>query len=398
MVGISGLMDACLRQASRSADFESLLQYSQQYLIYHLVMAKSAFHVDGVIPNSQYILSKLLESGVTLSPGPHDQRSMGKERTSSFAFSRGLSSGNQDSDSCTAPVSSSTSFGRELDEIDPLQGFSNRLLLLINDICDLRDLNTSEDGDSESSETMSEYTVIQIQSRLNALIQLPPRNSRQSLGESDAGLNDTLALTDPERDRLDLIMKTAEANRLAALLFLDETCATHLPHVIPQCRKNRAHHIQSILTTVRSICDTGQITAALPIWPAFLAGCLASNDDTRLQVMEIFDKFERISGFGVSETDLLIYKIEGENPYTNRIIQSLPPAIAVVQMVWRQSDLGFDENPRGVASSASLHLSSIEDNTRKNHQSGLSAINTGRARYPWERVVPMIKGSLISLT
>lgn len=110
------------------------------------------------------------------------------------------------------------------------------------------------------------------------------------------------ARLEPEKLRLKLefITMTADSNRLAALLFLDETCATHLPHIVPRCRKSRSVIIQKIFSYVKSICETGPITAALPIWPVFVAGCMASTDDDRLQVMEIFDKFLSEEKFGVS--------------------------------------------------------------------------------------------------
>lgn len=296
-MGISGLIDACLRQANKSADFEALLQFSQQYLIYHIVMAKSTFQIDGVIPNSKYIMSRLLDTGGTTANSHSDLHTVGKEGPFSSAVARVLSGVHQKPEAWTGTCFSSSSLGSDLDEIDPLQGFSNRLLLVINEICDLRDYHDSSDM-GEGTTTL-ECMVGQIQSRLETLTQLPPKGvSRLSEGLHTCHNNST-APEEIQRDRLELIRMTAETHRLAALLFLDETCATYFPHLIPVCRSNRTYHIQRILTIVQRICDTGPITAALPIWPVFLAGCLASTDDSRLQVLEIFDKFERLGRFGV---------------------------------------------------------------------------------------------------
>ncbi|KAI1387989.1 uncharacterized protein F4822DRAFT_298391 [Hypoxylon trugodes] len=361
IVGISGLLDACQGQASRSPGHETLLQFSQQYLMYHLVMAKSTLHVDGVIPNSKSILSRLI--GVSSSPTRNrDDRDGVHERAP-----RNSTSVNEEPEERIEPCLASFFLDNELDEIDTHQGFSNRLLLLINDICDLRDSECSgKAGDANADTSALERRVIQIQSQLECLTQVPPKSVLQSSRDRREDYQTQPLLNEFHKRRLELITMTAETNRLAALLFLDETCGTHFPHIIPRCRKSRPDFIQKVLSLIQDICDTGPITAALPIWPVFVAGCMASSDDIRLQVLEIFDKFQRQKKFG-----------------------SLPPALAVIRMVWNQRDLGCDENPRKVSSPISVSDSTGTGNGKKDKG----------ARYSWERAISMLGGSsLLSLT
>ncbi|KAI1379316.1 fungal-specific transcription factor domain-containing protein [Hypoxylon crocopeplum] len=369
LIGISGLLDACLGHNSCSADYRTLLQFSQQYLMYHLVMVKSTFRVDGVIPNSKSILSKLLDIEATPTKGCNDLGDMSKEDPHNSEIKRVLSCRDRDSTMWTSFRPANSLVEDELDEIDTHQGFSNRLLLIINDICNLRDPQSSDKVGREGNDGATlERRVIRIQSDLESLTQVPPKTASQFPVD--------LKTDHHTHRRLELITMTAETNRLAALLFLDETCATHLPQIVPHCRKSRPFFIQRVLSIVQNICDTGPITAALPIWPVFVAGCMASSDDNRLQVLEIFDKFQRQKKFG-----------------------SLPPALAVIQMVWRQRDLGCDENPRRLVPAAAwdpVGTGSYKSRDRK----AVSATSCAhRARYSWERAISMLGGSsLLILT
>ncbi|KAK6953916.1 hypothetical protein Daesc_003878 [Daldinia eschscholtzii] len=315
LVGIFGLLDVCLKQNIRSANHEAILQFGQQYLMYHLVMAKSTLHVDDVIPQYKSILSKLLGSSEIVSKGRIEAGSISKEHDNEALQGITVSYENRDPTTQLGFRLVGPGFNNELDRIDTHQGFSNRLLLIINDICDLRDASKSDELDYQHTDPQAlEQRVVGIQSKLETLSQIPPISNR-SAWEVDMDHDARIESEEFER-KLEMIELTAESNRLAALLFLDETCATHLPHIIPQCRKIRSVIIQDILTKVQKICETGPITAALPIWPVFVAGCMASTDDDRLQVMQIFDKFQSQKKFG-----------------------SIPPALEVIQMVWRQRDL-----------------------------------------------------------
>ncbi|KAI0134993.1 fungal-specific transcription factor domain-containing protein [Daldinia grandis] len=374
LVGIFGLLDVCLEQNIRSADYEGILHFGQQYLMYHLIMAKSTLHVDDVIPSYKHILSKLLGSPVATRKGHNNANYAGVEGAHNVALRTVPSSyGNGDFTAQPGFRLVGPSFNDELDKIDTHQGFSNRLLLIINDICDLRDAQNSDESNHQDADMEAlERRVIEIQSKLDTLTQVPPGNIHQVL---EAGM-DRDARVEPEelRRKLEFITMTADSNRLAALLFLDETCATHLPHIVPQCRKSRSATIQKILSYVKNICETGPITAALPIWPVFVAGCMASTDDNRLQVMEIFDKFLSQKKFG-----------------------SLPPALTVIQMVWRQRDLGCDENPRKILFVSSGDSVGSYDGKNRSPTSPMS--RRQRTRYPWERAISMLGGSsLLSLT
>ncbi|KAI8956697.1 fungal-specific transcription factor domain-containing protein [Daldinia sp. FL1419] len=368
LMGIFGFLDVCLQQNIRTPEEKAIVQFGQQYLMYHLVMAKSTLHLDEVMPKYKDILTRLLGNSETSSTKCIDTNyTSSKELVNATSQPVSFGYGNGDPTMQPGFRLVGPSFNDELDRIDTHQGFSNRLLLIINDICDLRNSQNSDERQDNDAEAL-ERRVIEIQSRLEVLTQNPPENSYQFWERSDQPGPEEL------QRRLDFIMMTAESHRLATLLFLDETCATHLPHIIPQCRKIRSATIHEILFKVKCICETGPITAALPIWPVFVAGCMASSDDERLQVMEIFDKFLSQKKFG-----------------------SIPPALTVIQMVWRQRDLGCDENPRKV-----LLVSSC--NHGGNHGGKDRSRNppTGckqRTLYPWERAISMLGGSsLLSLT
>ncbi|KAI1466953.1 fungal-specific transcription factor domain-containing protein [Daldinia caldariorum] len=373
LVGIFGLLDVCLKQDVRDANYEAILQFGQQYLMYHLVMAKSTLHVDDVIPQHKLILSKLLGSSEIISKEQNEAECINEGHRDVASHGALVGYENRDPTTQLGFRLVGPSFNDELDKIDTHQGFSNRLLLIINDICDLRDASKSDELDRQHTDPQAlEQRVIGIQSKLETLVQVPPMHHHPSwVTDMD---HDALKESKELESKLEMIELTAESNRLAALLFLDETCATHLPHIIPQCRKARPSIIQDIFTTAQKICETGPITAALPIWPVFVAGCMASTDDDRLQVMQIFDKFQSGKKFG-----------------------SIPPALEVIKMVWRQRDLGCDENPRKVLiTSSCAPIAGFDGKNR----SPVSPRSRGqRTRYPWERAISMLGGSsLLSLT
>jgi hypothetical protein len=76
-------------------------------------------------------------------------------------------------------------------------------------------------------------------------------------------------------------MVTAEANRLAALLIFEDTCALHFPELKSPSATGREDYIEKGISTVKIICDKEQVPAALPIWPVFIAVCSIVSEEDR---------------------------------------------------------------------------------------------------------------------
>ena len=110
----------------------------------------------------------------------------------------------------------------------------------------------------------------------------------------------------------------AETNRLGALVFLHEICAPPSPAtvlvtttesdegpskvvglpVLPADEK--AKYVRRILDLIEHNRADMMRTAALPLWPLFLAGCCVRREDDRVPVLRIFEESEGMKRFGVS--------------------------------------------------------------------------------------------------
>lgn len=281
-MGLAGVLESCPATAPLDPHGARLIRTCQQYLVYHLIMAKATFCVNDVIPNSSSILSKYL--------GDDRSPSHSYEEDSPRTAYLDLGAGHP------AETSEHLLPGalRNMHHVEPHQGFSNALLALINEICNLTDVSARSANATEIAKQ-----VRHLETRIENLIQIPLRPG--SLGND----NDYFAYapfsmnTDPPQHRLESIVATAEAHRLAALLFLDETCALHLPQIIPGCRAARSAHTEAILSLVESVCKKEPVTAALPIWPVFIVGCATVTDEDRLRVLNILDQFQCRRIFGV---------------------------------------------------------------------------------------------------
>lgn len=273
-MGLSAILDACPDQAWQHPDAARLIQTAQQYLVYHLIMAKATFCLDDSIPNAKNVLSRYLSGD-----GKSSERG-----TADHGTSRPDGGDNGVSHIFGPPFLGGPS---HLHYIEPHQGFSNALLLLVNQICDLA-------GEAESTDIAKRAR--QLEARLESLTQLLPKSAL----DGAARYLVHMAGDEIPSHRLESIVDTAEAHRLAALLFLDEICALHVPRVTPDCRSARSAHIERILSLVESICEREPVTAALPIWPVFIVGCAIVAEDDRRRVLDILDKFQLRRIFGVS--------------------------------------------------------------------------------------------------
>ncbi|CAH0056180.1 unnamed protein product [Clonostachys solani] len=373
LMGISLLLDACPEDASEDPYAMKLIQFCRQYFVYHTVMAKATFSIDGFIPNSRSALSRYL--------GQTDIAATSEVSSPEEHFSRLVL---EPAGTNHEPEQGSTQIGAGLlakglhpDQIELHQGFSNTLLVLINSISDLVDVKKPSEGGTSNSET-----IRQLNTSLENLVQVPPNEAGQNpIIEADKeGIRKS-----PDADaspglRLETIKATAEANRLAALIFLDDTCSLHFPDIVPACRRHRHEYIQKIFSLVEVVCGSQPVTAALPIWPMFIAGCSITNEDDRVKFLSILERFQ-----------------------WERLFGSVAAACAVVENVWRRRDLSSDETSRKSTSSSQSNTRA-EGRRGKNEggREGLTPAQPGshavKMRYPWESAMFMSGGSILSLT
>lgn len=164
------------------------------------------------------------------------------------------------------------------DTIDPYMGFSPSLLLLINQVAELAGIR--EDGQKSVSAT----TVYQLKKSLEEVDQRIPAEH-----------------IDPNTE----CAAIAEANKLGALLLLHETCfpkpicsgISYLPSLNVEEKNGYVEQILNLILTKKT---NMMRTAVLPLWPLFLAGCCARDEEQRVVVMQLFEEVEAIRRFGVS--------------------------------------------------------------------------------------------------
>lgn len=294
-MGISLLLDACPDDASEDPYAMKLIQFCRQYFVYHTVMAKATFSIDGFIPNSRSALSKYLgQTGIVVtsevsSPEEHFSRLVLEPAKTDHEPQQG-----------SAQIGAGLlAKGVHPDQIELHQGFSNTLLILINRISDLVDMKKPPEGGRSNNET-----IRQLNTALENLVQVPPKEASQNPiieADEEGGTTKSPIPDASSAPRLETIRATAEANRLAALIFLDDTCSLHFPDIVPACRRRRHEYIQEIFSLVEVVCGTQPVTAALPIWPMFIAGCSITNEDDRVKFLSILEKFQWERLFGVSK-------------------------------------------------------------------------------------------------
>ncbi|KAJ5737198.1 uncharacterized protein N7483_002323 [Penicillium malachiteum] len=223
------------------------------------------------------------------------------------------------------------------DTIDTYMGFTHSLLLLINEVADLAGIP------DDASSIVKAMDVYQLKKRIETIDQKPP-----------------IEFISPDTE----CAAIAEANRLGALLLLHEICSSksgqpdysYLPSFNPD-EKDR--YVEQILQLILSKKANMMRTAALPLWPLFLAGCCTRNEEERVTVLKIFEEVESIRRFG-----------------------NVAPALEVVQMVWRQKDLAVqDERKR------------FKNGHPRNGKDSLKS-----ARFSWEYAMTMLGGWKVSLT
>jgi hypothetical protein len=293
-----------------SSHSSNLRQFFNRYFAFHLVLARTAFRVDldADVVSGKYTMFKPPDSPTHLVRKIY-------EPSLNSALVRG-SGGSRQSNSAGLEnleelAATSTNFLaltmplEELDEIDPCMGFSNSLLLLINEIADLAWRSPPKCMDANTISLR--VKAFHLKESLEKLRQRPPKQLVPANIMNDC----------PDRDLATEFMIIAEANRLGALLFLHEICSNrfrfegsyHSSEVYDDYDQNTLlprFPDEDKLTYIRAILDLiGHNlpwiirTAALPLWPLFLAGCCSVTEEDRMTVMVIFEESEQLKRFGV---------------------------------------------------------------------------------------------------
>ncbi|ETN38053.1 uncharacterized protein HMPREF1541_07676 [Cyphellophora europaea CBS 101466] len=311
----------------------SLERFFTQYFVFHLVLAKTTFHTDDIGLGGDSNACKGNSQQLASEPLPKTDGELDRDFSSpSAAF-------------ISAYLSSSK-------EINLYMGFSDALLLLINEIAEL------------SVQTPRVIIARQIKRRLDKLVQEIPL------------LNGSIVVG---RERI-AILATAETYRIGALLFFHEVLRNSQlgSDVVNEVFKpsERAAYITSILNLVDSNPDVHHM-ACLPLWPLFIAGCCADDDLERVKTLMIFELMEKQQRFG-----------------------NIAPARQVLEMTWRQRDLRHEETS---APSSKLAKADRGQPTRRvsPNQVALPKLALGSSMpntYEWERILNMLGGWRISLT
>lgn len=275
-----------------------IIRFAWQYFAYHLVIAKTTFPIHKFVPKSSATSSICDES-------TSEEREASPE---TFELrDRVLASYGYDPPVAVPPTASTTQdnilhtqYGLDPTKsayVDAHQGFSNTLLFLIDEICELRSAahTTSSVAEEDKSLSAAEVTGIvhRIEQELVSLRQLPPTPYwfEENDGLFSNFFSDEPAQPTQDANKTRIMETTAEAHRSGAILFLDETCALYWPEIVPQSRAFRSKLVDQVIDLSLSI-GPEYITAAFPIWAVFIAGCMAYGDKQRQRILEIFSLLE----------------------------------------------------------------------------------------------------------
>jgi regulator of replication initiation timing len=187
-----------------------------------------------------------------------------------------------------------------MDIIDTYSNISNRLLLLINEITELKTR-------AESGLTSSHSTGLEADN-----LQESVERIHQSLLNLQQIVPDFIQVTSPEW--VENMQRSAEAARLAALILLHESLRpslfsnrSPLPHPAFSTASDsvlddndKGVYIKAILDLVRDIMNYGPLPVSWPLWSLFIAGCCAADEVDRITVLRLFETALKKSNFGVS--------------------------------------------------------------------------------------------------
>lgn len=278
----------------RSSRTSDVSRFFSRYFSFHLVLARTAFRVEDDIT-----FTKTTSSVNTGHTSLQDYPSI--SRLTDFL-------------SLAMPL-------EDLDQIDSYMGLSNSLLLLINEVADLAWKYHSKES-VEADLPFVRGQVRRLRTSLEILQQTPPplaANGRVDddsfyafVTEADGLLERTVAE----------FQAIAEANRIGALLLLHEVCASRFqrPDLFGTSRRASAstendiegcdgydsgstvyktRYVRGILDPMIQNINRISRTAALPLWPLFIAGCCVTTEEDQITVIKIFEETEKLKRYGV---------------------------------------------------------------------------------------------------
>jgi hypothetical protein len=286
----------------RSSRTSEVSRFFSRYFSFHLVLARTAFRVEDDITFTKTALSVNVK---------------GTDKTDSAVRDYPSISKLTDFLSLAMPL-------EDLDQIDSYMGFSNSLLLLINEVADLAWKYHSKVS-VEANLPFVREQVRRLRTSLETLQQTPPPLADNGLvggasyyafaTEADGLLERTVAE----------FQAIAEANRIGALLLLHEVCASRFQRpdlfraaTATEIESDRTDGFDSASTDyktryVRGILDPmiqniNRIsrTAALPLWPLFIAGCCVTTEEDQITVIKIFEETEKLKRYGVCPLTLIL--------------------------------------------------------------------------------------------
>lgn len=123
------------------------------------------------------------------------------------------------------------------------------------------------------------------------------------------------SLTEENPSASDYLATCAECFRMAADLFLQLACD------IPPCQPALQEQLDRLLGLIGRVVHEGQERQLFPMWPLFLAGCLSTTDEDRLQVLDYFS--------------VLLHQWP---------ISNIPMVREATETIWKSRDLNVEED------------------------------------------------------
>ncbi|KAB8217272.1 fungal-specific transcription factor domain-containing protein [Aspergillus novoparasiticus] len=285
-------------------------QFFISYFSAHLVLAKSVFSIDDVLPVGE----------TPTSPTNHGSlvNSTNTERVS-WTSTKDLAK--------VMPADT-------LHEIDMWNGYSGHMLLIINDILSLKhdaqalchqssDLSTSQLAVQEKHAAIADK-IKTLEASLATTTQIIPVSLYKDRTSAES------------RHRFRLLKSTSEAYCLAAYLLLSEAVSPRFLGYAPATTQSieqlrdpahRAQYIDRIFHLTKYVVSSvDHLPISWPLWPLFIASCCCSRDeDTRARALEIFRAARE------------------KAPYEN-----IPRAQTLVELLWKRRDIqtGSDNSVR----------------------------------------------------
>jgi hypothetical protein len=268
------------------------------YFASHLVLAKSLFPIDEVLPVAEVPTSRIDNAPSTDAPKV------------SWTSTKDL-----------AKVMREDS----LHDIDIWTGLSGHMLLLINEVLSLKQdaqaLNHQEHGVSapqnvvEQRRSTLELKVTTLEARLATATQKVPVSLHQGNGSPESA------------HRCRLLEGTAEAYRLAAFLLLSEVASpAFLGYTLSTNRASaqtcdptlRQQYVDRIFELVNEVVSSlDYLPVSWPLWPLFIASCCCPSDqESKTTALELF------------------HAAKEKAPYEN-----IPRALTLVELLWQRREL-----------------------------------------------------------